>query len=198
MKQKNGNDIYKIYETYNQTLNTVGLAKDIFDYNNNLFNSPLKDCINLVNNAGKIDDVLNIELVLLQNLDMNNHNNSEQKIDNRVNLCHTALEEYTLFNTDKGKYLETIYKRNTFNPKGIDINKDTLFEQSVKKLIISLGTEKNASTVSAQFFELYEARQDKLRQVCREFTQERKSFLSQHIKKEPKITEKSKHNQLER
>ena len=192
MKQKHGNNIYKT------VLHTADLAKDIFDYNNNLFNSPLKDCVDLVNNASKIDDVLNIELVLLQNLDMNNHNNSEQKIDNRVNLCHTALEEYILFDMDKDKYLETVYKRNIFNPKGIDINKDSIFEQSVKKLIISLGTEKNASSVSAQLFELYETRQEKLRQVCKEFSKERKAFLSKHFKNELQNTEKSKNNQLER
>lgn len=198
MKQKNGNDIYKIYETYNKTLNTVGLAKGFFDENNNHFNTSLHDCIQLVNNTNNIVDILSNELILTQNLDINHYNSSEKKIDNRVNLYNIALEEYELFSTDKDEYLNKINKRNMFNPNGIDINKDTIFEQSVKKLIISLGTEKNASTVSAQFFELYEARQDKLRQVCREFTQERKSFLSQHIKKEPKITEKSKHNQLER
>lgn len=178
MKQKNGNNIYKIYETYNKTLNTVGLAKGFFDENNNNFNVALQDCIQLVNKADNIVDILNIELILTQNLDVNIYNNSEKKIDNRVNLYNIALEEYELFYTNKDEYLNKISKRNIFNPKGIDINKDTIFEQSIKKLIVGLGTEKNASTVSAQMFELYETRQNKLKQICQDFSKERKEFLS--------------------
>ena len=60
MKQKNGNNIYKIYETYNKTLNTVGLAKGFFDENNNNFNVALQDCIQLVNKADNMVDILNI------------------------------------------------------------------------------------------------------------------------------------------
>lgn len=192
MKQKHGNSIYK------KLSNAIGLARDVSDYNFNLFNSSLSECIELVKQAGNITEVLKSEIMLMQNLDINRYNNSEKKIDNRVNLCYAALKEYQLFSTDKEQYLKNIYEKDRFNPKGVDINKDTIFEQSIKKLIISLGTEKNTSTVSAQFFELYEARQDKLRQVCQEFSKERKAFLLKHIKKEQKITEKSKNNQLER
>ena len=179
-------------------LQSIHLAKGFFEEHNNVFNASLKGCIEMLNKADKISDILDNELALLQNLDINDHNNSEKKIDNRVNLCYAALKEYQLFSTDKEKYLKNIYEKNRFNPKGIDINKDTIFEQSVKKLIISLGTEKNTPTVSAQMFELYEARQEKLRQVCKEFSKERKAFLSKHIQNELKNTEKSKNNQLER
>lgn len=172
MKQKHGNNIYNTF------LLTVGLSKGIFDENNNIFNISLKECIDFVNKANTITDVLNYELILTQNLDINNHNNSEKKIDNRVNLYNMALEEYELFYTNKDEYLNKISKRNIFNPKGIDINKDTIFEQSIKKLIVGLGTEKNASTVSAQMFELYETRQNKLKQICQDFSKERKEFLS--------------------
>ena len=47
-------------------------------------------------------------------------------------------------------------------------------------MIVSLGNEKNSSAVSSQFFKLCEIRQNK------EFMQERKGFLSQHINKEKK------------
>ena len=87
------------------------------------------------------------------------------------------------------------YKRNIFSAKDIDINKDSLFEQSVKHLIRSFGSEKNISTVSIQMFELYEARQSKLKDTCKEFAHERKSFLAKYIKHE-KTHEKN--NSLER
>lgn len=192
MKQENGNSIYS------QIVNTLDLAKDVFENNTNLFNAPLSICIDLVNKTNGINEVLNTEIALLQKFDINSHNNTENKIDNRVNLCYATLKEYQLFNTDKEQYLKNIYEKNRFNPKGIDINKDTFFEQSVKKLIIYLGNEKNASSVSAQLYELYEARQEKLRQVCKEFSKERKAFLSKHFKNELQNTEKSKNNQLER
>ena len=108
------------------------------------------------------------------------------KIDSRVSLCNIALKEYQLLNNNKEQYLEKVFQRNVFSSKEIDINKDTIFEQSVKKLIVSLGNEKNSSAVSPQLFELYEIRQDKLKEICKEFTQERKGFLSQHINKEKK------------
>ena len=83
------------------------------------------------------------------------------KIDSRVSLCNIALKEYQLLNNNKEQYLEKVFQRNVFSSKEIDINKDTIFEQSVKKLIVSLGNEKNSSAVSPQLFELYEIRQDK-------------------------------------
>ena len=88
---------------------------------------------------------------------------------------------------NKESYLEKTYKRNMFSPKEIDLTKDTLFEQSVKTLIINLGNEKNALATSPQLVELYELRQDKLRDICKEFTQKRQNFLSQHIKQEHTI-----------
>ena len=53
-------------------------------------------------------------------------------------------------------------------------------------MIVSLGNEKNSSAVSSQFFKLCEIRQNKLKEICKEFMQERKGFLSQHINKEKK------------
>ncbi len=123
------------------------------------------------------------------------------KIDSRVSLCNIALKEYQLLNNNKEQYLEKVFQRNVFSSKEIDINKDTIFEQSVKKLIVSLGNEKNSSAVSPQLFELYEIRQDKLKEICKEFTQERKGFLSQHINQEQKLEQikKKEHNKsLER
>lgn len=72
-------------------------------------------CINLMKNSNHITEVLTNELIILQNFDINIHNNNENKIENRVILCNTAIEEYELFNTDKEKYLEKTYKRNLSN-----------------------------------------------------------------------------------
>ncbi len=54
------------------------------------------------------------------------------KIDSRVNLCNIALKEYQLLNNNKEQYLEKVFQRNVFSSKEIDINKDTIFEQSAK------------------------------------------------------------------
>ena len=54
-------------------------------------------------------------------------------------------------------------------------------------MIVSLGNEKNSSAVSSQLFELCEIRQNKLKEICKEFMQERKGFLSQHINQEQKL-----------
>ncbi len=53
-------------------------------------------------------------------------------IDSRVNFCNIALEEYQLLNNNKEQYLEKVFQRNVFSSKEIDINKDTIFEQSAK------------------------------------------------------------------
>ncbi len=52
--------------------------------------------------------------------------------DSRVNFCNIALEEYQLLNNNKEQYLEKVFQRNVFSSKEIDINKDTIFEQSAK------------------------------------------------------------------
>ncbi len=195
MKQENGKNIY------NDFIKNVELAKDTFEEINNIVNNSLSKCIDMIKKSSSIKDVLNNELILLQNFDINYHNNNDVKIDSRVNLCNIALEEYQLLNNNKEQYLEKVFQRNVFSSKEIDINKDTIFEQSVKKLIVSLGNEKNSSAVSPQLFELYEIRQDKLKEICKEFTQERKGFLSQHINQEQKLEQikKKEHNKsLER
>ena len=180
MKQENGKNIY------NDFIKNVELAKDTFEEINNIVNNSLSKCIDMIKKSSSIKDVLNNELILLQNFDINYHNNNDVKIDSRVNLCNIALEEYQLLNNNKEQYLEKVFQRNVFSSKEIDINKDTIFEQSVKKLIVSLGNEKNSSAVSSQLFELCEIRQNKLKEICKEFMQERKGFLSQHINKEKK------------
>ncbi len=195
MKQENGKNIY------NDFIKNVELAKDTFEEINNIVNNSLSKCIDMIKKSSSIKDVLNNELILLQNFDINYHNNNDVKIDSRVNLCNIALEEYQLLNNNKEQYLEKVFQRNVFSSKEIDINKDTIFEQSVKKLIVSLGNEKNSSAVSPQLFELYEIRQDKLKEICKEFKQERKGFLSQHINQEQKLEQikKKEHNKsLER
>ena len=126
MKQENGKNIYSDF------IKQVEIAKFRAEQINNIVNNSLFTCIDMIKKSNGIKDILNNELILLQNFDINIYNNSEKKIDNRINLCHTALEEYDLFNNNKESYLEKTYKRNMFSPKEIDLTKDTLFEQSVK------------------------------------------------------------------
>lgn len=177
MKQENGNDIYSNF------VFSVEFAKDTFEEINSIINTPLSTCIDVLKKSSGINDVLNNESILLQNFDINYYNNNETKIDSRVHLCNIAIEEYELFNTNKEQYLNKLYQRNRFSSKEIDINKDTIFEQSVKKMIVSLSKEKQANTVSPQIIELYELRMNKLKQICKEFTKKRKEFFLQHIKK---------------
>lgn len=195
MKQENGKNTSKIF------LQSTILAKVTAEEINSIVNTPLSMCIDMLKKSSGIKEVLNNELILLQNFDINYHNNNEAKIDSRVHLCNIAIEEYDLFNTNKEQYLNKLYQRNMFSSKEIDINKDTIFEQSVKKNIVSLGKEKQANTVSPQIIDLYEIRMDKLKEMCKEFTKERKAFLSQYINQEQKLEQnkKKEHNKgLER
>ena len=181
MKQENGKN------TYSDFIKQVEIAKFKSEQINDIVNKSLSTCIDILKKSSGIKEVLNNELILLQNFDINHHNNNEAKIDSRAHLCNTALEEYDLFNTNKEQYLEKVFQRNVFSSKEIDINKDTIFEQSVKKMIVSLGKEKQANSASPQLIELYDLRMDKLREICKEFTKERKTFLSQHINQEQKL-----------
>lgn len=195
MNQKVGKHIYSDF-TY-----TVELAKSRAEEISSIVNTPLSMCIDMLKKSSGIKEVLNNELILLQNFDINYHNNNEAKIDSRVHLCNIGLEEYDLFNTNKKQYLEKVFQRNIFSSKELDINKDTIFEQSVKKMIVSLGKEKQANSASPQLIELYDLRMDKLREICKEFTKERKTFLSQHINQEQKLEQnkRKEHNKgLER
>lgn len=108
MQKKNGNNTSELFHL-------VAFAKEKFEKNNNILNKSLSMCINLIKNSNNITEVLTNELIILQNFDINIHNNNENKIENRVILCNTAIEEYELFNTDKEKYLEKTYKRNLSN-----------------------------------------------------------------------------------
>ena len=111
MKQENGKNIYSDF------IKQVEIAKFRAEQINNIVNNSLFTCIDMIKKSNGIKDILNNELILLQNFDINIYNNSEKKIDNRINLCHTALEEYDLFNNNKESYLEKTYKRNMFSPK---------------------------------------------------------------------------------
>lgn len=175
MQNEAGKNIYKDF------INQVQSAKDTFEKVGNNINNSLSACIEMVKNSHRIEDVLTNELILLQNFDIIFCNNNYEKINNRVNLCNLAFDEYNLFNTDKEKYLEKLHERNRFNSKGIDINKDSIFELSIKSLTISLGKEKKLAFTYPQIVELYEIRQNKLREIRKEFTKEYKAFLSKHI-----------------
>ena len=177
MKQKNGKNISK------QFLQTILLSKETANQINSIINESLINGIDLIKKSSNIKEVLNNELIMLQNFDINHYNKNEEKIDNRVHYCNTAIEEYDLFNNKK-IYFNKVCQRNMFSSKEIDIKRDTVFEKSVKKLIINLGKEKQANSISPQLIKLYEVRMDKLKEICKEFTKERKAFMSQHINQE--------------
>lgn len=113
MQNEAGKNIYKDF------INQVQSAKDTFEKVGNNVNNSLSACIEMVKNSHRIEDVLTNELILLQNFDIIFCNNNYEKINNRVNLCNLALNEYNLFNTDKEKYLEKLHERNRFNSRCI-------------------------------------------------------------------------------
>lgn len=86
MKQENGKNIY------NDFIKNVELAKDTFEEINNIINNSLSKCIDMIKKASSIKDVVHNELILLQNFDINYHNNNEARIDNRANLCAICIE----------------------------------------------------------------------------------------------------------
>ena len=65
----------------------------------------------MIKKSSNIKEVLNHELIMLQNFDINHYNKNEEKIDNRVHYCNTAIEEYDLFTTDKKTYLNKVYQK---------------------------------------------------------------------------------------
>ena len=106
MKQKNGKNISKKFAQ------SVLMAR----YKNNniinsIINNSLVDCIDMIKKSSNIKEVLNNELFILQNFDINHYNKNEEKINNRVHCCNTAIEEYDLFTTDKKTYLNKVYQK---------------------------------------------------------------------------------------
>ena len=177
MKQKNGKNISK------QFLQTILLSKETANQINSIINESLINGIDLIKKSSNIKEVLNNELFMLQNFDINHYSKNEKKINNLVTYCNMAIEEYDLFNNKK-IYFNKVCQRNMFSSKEIDIKRDTVFEKSVKKLIINLGKEKRVDYILPQLVELYEVRIDKLKEICKEFTKERIAFMSKHINQE--------------
>lgn len=178
MMQKNEKNIY------NEFIQSVMMAKETAEKINSIINNSLVDCIDLIKKSSDIKEVLNNELVMLQKFDINHYSKNEKKIDSLVTYCNMAIEEYDLFDNNKKIYFNKVYQRNMFSSKEIDIKQDTVFEKSVKKLIINLNKEKRLDHVLPQLVELYEVRIDKLKEICKEFTKERIAFMSKHINQE--------------
>ena len=74
MKQEAGKHIYSDFVL------SVEFAKDTCEQINNIVNKPLSTCIDIIKKSSDIKDVLNNELILLQNFDINIHNNSEKRL----------------------------------------------------------------------------------------------------------------------
>ena len=82
-----------------------------------------------------------------------------------------------------------------------NIKNDSAFEKSSKEVVRYLGMEKREKVLTVTMEKFYELRQDKIREICKEFTLKRQAFLSQHINQEQKLEQikKKEHNKsLER
>lgn len=163
-------------------MSLINYAKDYFVKDNSDFNQSLLNIINYIENVNDTEDVLCNELILLHNLDLNIYTRKKLKIENMIGNCQRGLEEYILFRTNKEQYLETIYRRNQYNRRGVDINRDTIFEYCIKQVIKGLRDLKKLATLSHQMQNLYDVRVNRLKQICKNYTQDRKAFLEEHIK----------------
>ena len=164
MQNKNGKSIYN-----DKTLaKTLYNAKQYFQIGDiESFNKLVDYSCDIIKNAKDINSVLLFEAICLDVFDTNLINNNN---------------ENNLFENNKETYL------NIFLSSRIkDIKQDSAFEKSSKELIRYLGTEKRSILINEKVNDLIELRREKLRDICKEFTQKRQNFLSQHIKQEHTI-----------
>ena len=192
MQNKNGKSIYN-----DKTLaKTLYNAKQYFQIGNiESFNKLVDYSCDIIKNAKDINSVLLFEAICLDVFDTNLINNNIDKISNKLIACNIAINENNLFEYNKETYLN-----NFLSSRIKDIKQDSAFEKSAKELIRYLGTEKRSILINEKVNDLIELRREKLRDICKEFTQKRQNFLSQHIKQEHTInkTLEKKKKSLER
>lgn len=142
-----------------------------------------------------INNILRNEIKCLETFDINPFETNIGVLNNKIIACNTAIKENNLLDTNKKQYLDD-FLSNRFQ----DIKQDSAFEKAGKELIRYLGGEKRSGKIVTKVMEsFYELRQDKLRDICKEFTKKRQDFLSQHIKQEHTVNKTlEKINSLER
>ena len=135
---------------------------------------------NIIEAEKDINNILKNEIKCLEIFDINPFQTNIDVLNNKIIACNTAIKENNLLDTNKKQYLDD-FLLNRFK----DIRQNSAFEKAGKELIRYLGGEKRSSKIVTKAMEyFYELRQDKLRDICKEFTQKRQNFLSQHIKQE--------------
>ncbi len=187
MQNKHGNN------TYNKTLSEVlFMAKEELKTGNyDLMDSFLNIACNIIEKEKDINNILKNEIKCLEIFDVNPFGKNIDVLNNKVIACNTAIKENNLFETNKEQYLDE-FLSNKFQ----NIKNDSAFEKSSKEVVRYLGMEKREKVLTVTMEKFYELRQDKIREICKEFTLKRQAFLSQHINQEQKLEQKGQNKEL--
>lgn len=192
MQNKHGNNIYN--KTLSEVLfmAKVELNKGNFDFMDSILNIACE----IIQNEKDINNILKNEIKCLEIFDVTPLEKNIEVLNNKIIACNIAIKENYFFETNKEQYLDEFLSKKFQN-----IEYDSAFEKSSKEIIQYLGLEKREKTLTETMEKFYELRQDKIREICKEFTKERKAFLSQHINQEQKLelNKRKEHNKgLER
>ncbi len=151
----------------------------------------LKAASEIIQKEKDINNILKNEIKCLEIFDINPFGKNIDVLNNKVIACNTAIKENNLFETNKEQYLDE-FLSNKFQ----NIKNDSAFEKSSKEVVRYLGMEKREKVLTVTMEKFYELHQDKVREICKEFTQKRQEFLSQHINEEQKLEQKGQNNEL--
>ncbi|WP_300720603.1 hypothetical protein [uncultured Brachyspira sp.] len=153
--------------------------------NHKLMDKFLNIACEIIQKEKDINNILKNEIKCLEIFDINPFGKNIDVLNNKVIACNTAIKENNLFETNKEQYLDE-FLSNKFQ----NIKNDSAFEKSSKEVVRYLGLEKREKTLTATMEKFYELRQNKIREICKEFTLKRQAFLSQHINQEQKHEQK--------
>ena len=151
----------------------------------------LKAASEIIQKEKDINNILKNEIKCLEIFDINPFGKNIDVLNNKVIACNTAIKENNLFETNKEQYLDE-FLSNKFQ----NIKNDSAFEKSSKEVVRYLGMEKREKVLTVTMEKFYELRQDKIREICKEFTLKRQAFLSQHINQEQKLEQKGQNKEL--
>mgnify|MGYP001070227483 CR=1 FL=1 len=159
--------------------------------NHKLMDKFLNIACEIIQKEKDINNILKNEIKCLEIFDINPFGKNIDVLNNKVIACNTAIKENNLFETNKEQYLDE-FLSNKFQ----NIKNDSAFEKSSKEVVRYLGLEKREKTLTATMEKFYELRQNKIREICKEFTLKRQAFLSQHINQEQQHEQikKKEHN----
>ncbi len=151
----------------------------------------LKAASEIIQKEKDINNILKNEIKCLEIFDVNPFGKNIDVLNNKVIACNTAIKENNLFETNKEQYLDE-FLSNKFQ----NIKNDSAFEKSSKEVVRYLGMEKREKVLTVTMEKFYELRQDKIREICKEFTLKRQAFLSSILIKNRSTNKKSKKNTI--